>query len=341
MSDASASPVSRLPVPRRMIAVILLAPVVAAIALWAAGWSGARLAPRDLPIGVAGPRAATTPLERALDAREGAFDVHRYTDEAAAKDAIKDREVYGAVVATPQGPKLLTASAAGPVVAQMLSAAVAQQAPQGAPVPTEDVVPAPSADPRGAALSGSVLPLAIAGIGAGALVTLLQLRGVRAAGALIGAATLVGVVGAAIAGSWLDVITGNWWAEAAALALVALAIGSAVAGLAALIGPPGIGAVAMLIMLIGNPFSGVSSAPQLLPEPAGLIGQLMPPGAGASLVRSVAFFDGNGGGGPALTLGIWTVLGLLGVALGARRATRSTTATAAADRELTPVGSVG
>jgi hypothetical protein len=254
-------------------------------------------------------------VQKQLEAREGAFEIHRYADESAARDAIEDRTVYGAVVVTEQGPKLLTASAASPAVAQLLQQAVPQQA-DGAQVQTVDVIPASADDPRGAGLSSSVLPLALAGIAAGAVVTLLGLRGWRAAAALIGAAALVGAVAAAIAGSWLGIFTGNWWAEAGALGLSTLAVSAAVAGFAALLGSPGIGIGGFIVMLLGNPFSGASSAPEMLPEPVGAIGQWLPPGAGASLMRSVSFFDGAAASGPALTLAWWSALGLGAVLLG-------------------------
>ncbi|MGW1273787.1 ABC transporter permease, partial [Streptomyces sp. NPDC002491] len=322
-------------VTRRLIAVVLLVPAVAAMALWAFAWPAARTAPRDLPLGVAGPAAATAQLEQRLARHEGAFEIHRYADEAAARDAIEDRTVYGAVVVTADGPELLTASAASPVVAQLLQQAVTQQATvDGARVRTEDVVPAPSADPRGAALTASVLPLALAGIMAGAAVTLLGLRGVRAALALAGAAVLVGLVAAALAHSWLGVLTGDWWAEASVFALSTLAVSAAVAGCAALLGPAGIGAGALVMMFLGNPFSGAGSAPQMLPEPAGAIGQWLPPGAGTTLLRSAAFFDGAAATGPALTLSCWAALGLGAVLLGARLRSRAarTDATSAGER---------
>ncbi|MER6557267.1 ABC transporter permease [Streptomyces sp. NPDC001027] len=328
-------------VTRRLIAVVLLVPAVAAMALWAFAWPAARTAPRDLPLGVAGPAAATAQLEQRLARHEGAFEIHRYADEAAARDAIEDRTVYGAVVVTADGPELLTASAASPVVAQLLQRAVTQQATvDGARVRTEDVVPAPSADPRGAALTASVLPLALAGIMAGAAVTLLGLRGVRAALALAGAAVLVGLVAAALAHSWLGVLTGDWWAEASVFALSTLAVSAAVAGCAALLGPAGIGAGALVMMFLGNPFSGAGSAPQMLPEPAGAIGQWLPPGAGTTLLRSAAFFDGAAATGPALTLSCWAALGLGAVLLGTRLRSRAarTDATSAGERAPALVG---
>ncbi|MGW1358664.1 ABC transporter permease [Streptomyces chartreusis] len=338
MSTRSATP-QKSAASRRLIAVVLLVPLLAALALWAFAWPAARTAPRDLPLGVAGPAAATAQVERQLGRHEGAFDIHRYADEAAAREAIEDRTVYGAVVVTPRGPELLTASAASPAVAQLLQQAVTQQAAaEGSQVKTVDVVPAPESDPRGAGLTSSVLPLALAGMAAGAAVTLLGLRGVRAVGALVGVATLIGLVAASIAHSWLGVLTGDWWAEAGVFALTTLAVSGAVAGLAALVGTAGIGITAATIMLIGNPFSGAASAPQMLPEPVGAIGQWLPPGAGTTLLRSVSFFDGSAAIGPALTLTWWAALGLGAVLLGSALKARATSTEQAPERELATVG---
>ncbi|MFJ4080599.1 ABC transporter permease [Streptomyces iakyrus] len=325
---------------RHVIAVVVLVPVLAALALWAFAWPASRIAPRDLPLGVAGPPAAAAQVEKQLERHEGAFEIHRYADEAAARDAIEDRSVYGAVVVTPQGPELLTASAAGPAVAQFLQQAVGQQAAAGgAQVKTVDVVPAPASDPRGAVLNAAALPLALAGIAAGALVTLLGLRGIRAGLALLGASALVGMVAAGIAHSWLDALGGDWWAAAGVLGLCTLAMASAVAGLAALLGTAGIGIGAATVMLLGNPFSGATSAPQMLPEPAGAIGQWLPPGAGTTLLRSVSFFDGAAATGPALTLAWWTVLGLGAVLLGSSlKARKAGAEPAAGHREFSAVG---
>ncbi|MFV8184717.1 ABC transporter permease [Streptomyces sp. AF1B] len=337
MSPASATPARAHA--RRLIVVLVLVPAIAALALWAFAWPAARTAPRDLPLGVAGPAAATAPMEQQLTRHTGAFEIHHYADEASARAAVEDRTVYGAVVATPHGPKLLTASAASPVVAQLLQQAVTKQAAAtGTQVRTDDVVAAPATDPRGAALNAGVLPLALAGIAAGAVITLIGLRGVRAVIALVGSAALVGAAAAGITDSWLGVLTGDWWTEAGALGLATLAVSGAVAGLGALLGPAGIGIASGLVMLFGNPFSGASSAPQMLPEPVGTIGQWLPPGAGTTLLRSVSFFDGAAATGPALTLTWWAVLGLGAVLLGSALKGRPKTARTATERDLAPVG---
>ncbi|MFE6133277.1 ABC transporter permease [Streptomyces sp. NPDC056437] len=322
----------------RAIAVMALVPTLVALALWAFAWPAARTAPRDLPIGVAGPASAVTQVEQRLEQRPDAFEVHRYTDEAAAREAIEDRVVYGAVVVTPEGPQLLTASAASPVVAGLLRGAVTAQAPAGEPVKVTDVVAAPAGDPRGSGLASSILPLALAGVAAGVMVTVLGLRGSRAALALTGAAALVGLTAAALTHSWLGLLSGNWWAEAGVLGLTVLAIAGAVAGFAALLGTRGIAVGSLLMVLIGNPFSGAASAPELLPDPAGMIGQWLPPGAGAQLLRSVSYFGGNGAGGAVLTLSLWAALGLAAVLAGGRSAQPATASQESQRPVPAPVG---
>ena len=144
--------------------VVLAVPVVVAITLSTFAWPAANLGPRDLPLGVAGPARATVPLEARLAQRQGAFDVHRYADAAAATKAIEDREVYGAVVATPDRPTLFIASAASPTVAGLLRKNFA-----AARARVLDVVPADRDDPRGTAFTSMILPLVLAGLIAGAV----------------------------------------------------------------------------------------------------------------------------------------------------------------------------
>jgi hypothetical protein len=287
---------------RPKVAAILIVPVVVAIVLTLFAWPNARLEPRDLPVGVVGP-APAMPADK--------FDVHRYADEGAARDAIEDREVYGAFVTGPGGPKVLTASAASPAVAQMLGHAAAEQQ-----APVEDVA---SGGPRGAALASSVLPLVLAGILTGVLATVLASGALARAGLVLGGSLLAGLAATAIVQPWLDVVGGDWVANAAALSLTVAAIASVIAGLKALFGERGVALGALTMILVGNPFSGVGSAPELLPEPVGGLGQALPPGAGGNLLRSTGFFDGAAASGHVWVLAAWAVAGLaLVFAAGAR-----------------------
>ena len=69
-------------------------------------WAFARPAARTVAT------AATAQVKKQLEQRKPAFEIHRYADEAAARDAIEDRTVYGAVVVAPEGPELAVACAA-------------------------------------------------------------------------------------------------------------------------------------------------------------------------------------------------------------------------------------
>ena len=250
----------------RAVAIVVV-PIVVAIVLTLFAWPQAKVGPRDVPVGVAGSPA----VERQLAAQEGRFDVHRYGSEAAVRAAIEDREVYGGFVATPDGPKVLTASAGSPAVAQMLTHAAAEG---GAAVQVEDVV---ASGPSGGAVPASVLPLMIAGLLTGAVAAAAGGSAVRRLGLVVAGSLLAGVAATAIVQSWLDVVGGDWVANAAGLSLTVLAIAGLAAGLAALMGKAGLLLAAATMVFVGNPFSAVGSGPEMLPEPAGAIGRLLPP----------------------------------------------------------------
>jgi hypothetical protein len=209
--------------------VVLLVPVLAALALAAFAWPAAGLAPRDLPVGVVGPETAVAAIQQRLAGGGEAVELHRYPDQAAARAAIADREVYGAMILAPDGAGVLTASAASPVVAQLLEqagsglAAATGGDPAGAAgdaaaapaVRVVDVVPADADDPRGAALASSLLPLVLAGMAAGLLVWLGDGSGAARAAALVAAAAVAGLAAAGIAQGWLGVLGGDWWSTPA------------------------------------------------------------------------------------------------------------------------------
>ena len=207
----------------------------------------------------------------------------------------------------------MTASAASPTVAALLTENLV-----GSQVKVEDVVPADPDDPRGAAFGSMGLPLVVAGIITGVIITLLGRPGLGAVGILVAVAALSGLVTIVMVQGWLGIIEGPWLLNAAVLSLGVLAIGSVVTGLAALIGPAGIGVAALLMVFVGNPWSGIASAPELLPQAAGFIGQLLPPGASGQLLRSTAFFDSAGAGRHLAVLLVWIAVGLGAILAGAR-----------------------
>jgi hypothetical protein len=116
--------------------------------------------------------------------------------------------------------------------------------------------------------------------------------------------------------SWLGILPENYLPNATAIGLFALAAAALVAGLGAAIGRAGLGLGAVVVFLIGNPLSGVAAAPELLPQPWGELGQWLPVGAGASLLRSAAYFGWAGGAQALWMLTGTAVLGLILVAAG-------------------------
>ncbi|MFF7942128.1 hypothetical protein ACFZC5_20650 [Nocardia gamkensis] len=319
---------------QRAFALGIGAALLQALMLIAFAWPAANIAPRDLPLAVTGPQAAMV-TGKLAEHSPGAFEITTPADEAAARAAIEDREVYGAIVTGDGPPRVLVASGASPAVAQQLTQ-IGQQL-SGAPAArVEDVVAADSDDPRGTAFGAMVLPLVMSGIAAGVLLSLL-IPGIG--GKVIGLATFGvtgGLLGMAIIQGWMSVVPGSYLVLAAVAGLVSFAVAGAVVGLAAVLGRPGIGIAALTMLLIGNPFSAATSAPELLPQPWGAVGQLLPPGAAASLLRSVAFFDGAAATGPLVVLLVWSALALalLGVAALRGRPVQ----TSAAARTAVPVG---
>ncbi|XRQ03490.1 hypothetical protein ACN3XK_43760 [Actinomadura welshii] len=314
---------------RRAAGVAAVAALLQLVMIIAFAWPAARTAPRDVPVLVAGPQAAAV-AERLDREAPGAFDVRTLRDEAAAREALAGREAYGAIVTGPAGPKVLTASAASPVVAQRLGAMArllaADAPPPGPPGPSspsappvEDVVAADPGDPRGAGFGALALPLVMSGLAAAVLLTFaVPAAAWRAAGVLLFAA-LGGLGVAAVAQGWLSLLPGSYFAVAGAMSLAILAVTGTVAGLTAALGRPGLGAGALTMLLLGNPLSAATSAPEMLPQPWGDLGQLLPPGAAATLLRSVAFFDGAGAAGPLAVLGAWAAAGFALLAAGALR----------------------
>jgi uncharacterized membrane protein YeaQ/YmgE (transglycosylase-associated protein family) len=307
------------PVPRRVIAVAVLIPIGLGLLVSWFAWPAREIEPRDLPVVVAGPQPAAGAFASQLAAaRPGAFTVTVVDTEAAADDALRHRGAYAAFVLTGSAPALHTASAASPAVAQALTA-LAQQLGRGPTVAVVDVVPGTADDPRGAGFGSGFLPLVLAGLVAGVLLSFLVPTWRSRLAGVFGYAVIAGLVGSLVL-VWLGLVPGSsYLACAPALSLVALAISSAVTGLGALLGRPGIALAVLVIFLFGIPISAVAAAPELLPQPWGTVGQLLPAGAAGNLLRSAAFFDWHGAAGPLWTLAAWAVGGLILVVIGRAR----------------------
>jgi hypothetical protein len=321
--------------------VALLAGIVTLV-LVAFTWPSVRSTVHDIPVAVAGPgstvQAVTDKLEQAAP---GAYVVTAVDDTAAAERAILDREVYGAIDVSTGQPQVLVASAASPVIAQNLRAVASGLGGAGAgaapATPVTDVVPLTAEDPRGSGLAAAGLPMVMGGLAGAALLTnLVEGRRRRLVGAL--AYTVVaGLSVSAILNIWLGAIDGSFWAEAGSITLAIGSITFTILGLETLLGVAGLGLGAVLMMLLGNPLAGGATAPEMLPGWTGTLGQLLPPGAGISLLRSVSFFDGHGAQPHLWVLVGWLVLGLVLSLVGGLRHRRARAATAEPSPTPVPV----
>ncbi|MDQ4053041.1 MAG: hypothetical protein M3237_10115, partial [Actinomycetota bacterium] len=286
-----------------------------AVLLTAFTWPTSQLEPRSLPVVVAGPDDAADRFGDQLGQRAGddAFDVSPVADRAAAVDALRDREAYAGFVPSPDGQvEILVASAASPVVAQLLGEMAGDLDAE-----VTDIVAAPADDPRGATFGAGALPLVLGGLLTGAVASLALSTARQRIATALGTSASSGLVLAGVLQGWLDVLEGSYWADAGVIALGIAAISLSVVGLGTILGHTGIGLAALTMLLVGNPLSGITSAPELLP--LGWLGQLLPPGATGTALRSTAFFDGAGSGLPLLVLTCWTLAGLaLAVAPGRR-----------------------
>ncbi|MEV6292858.1 ABC transporter permease [Streptomyces sp. NPDC051896] len=336
---------------RRVAIMAVALPLVISLAVMAYAWPAARIAPRDLPVGIVGTSTASQgAVEGLAHSEPGGFDFRLYPDEASARSGIRERDVYGAFVVTPGSLTVLESTAASPTVAQLLGKAGQQLAahaskaaadraasaahgmsarskrgkagaekPARIRVGTVDVVQTSADDPRGVVFSSALLPLTICSIMIALVIAMsLRLRPVSRLMALIvmsGAAALGVYV---VAQGFLGALPHDHLATWASLALTIFAISATTAGAVALVGSAGLGLSAALMVFVGNPFSGSTSAPELLPKAVEDIGQWLPPGAGASLVRGTAYFNGNDSAGHIAVLALWSVLGLAAVLFGHR-----------------------
>lgn len=309
------------------VAALIALGVSALLSVFA--WPVVHTAPNKLPVGLVTGQTMGERLPRLLErSLPGAFNFKIYHDEAGARTAILEREVYGAVLLDPARPadfKVLTASAGGPAVAQVLTGMGNQigtlLAASGFAAPTvEDVIPTTADDPRQATLAAIVLPLVITGYVSGFLLPTRLLRRRERIGATGVVALLAGFSLASVVQFGFQTIVGSFLTNGLVFSLAVGAVVALVMGLRASLGLRGLGLAAVVLMLVSNPFSALTSAPEMLPGVWGMVGQLLPLGAFGHLLRSVAFFGGNGAVLPLWVLFGWITFGCALMLLGSRQA---------------------
>jgi hypothetical protein len=138
-----------------------------------------------------------------------------------------------------------------------------------------------------------------------------------------------GLVAAFVTNVLVGAFHGHFLAIWGLAALYVLALGLPIVAFQLFLGVAGVAVGAVMFLVIGNPASGGSSAPELLPGFWRLLSQLLPPGAATTAMRDVVYFHGHGMANALIVLGTYAVLGAIIVfTVSTARARRRTTAAA-------------
>src|SRR5438094_7647728 len=287
--------------------------------------------PHDIPVGLVGPAPAVEQISSAFATNApGVFAFTTYGNEADAVAGIDSRSVDGALVIGQGGPRLIVAGAAGDAVTGVITAAftsVFQK--QGQALPVETIHPFAAGDPHGLILFFVVLAIVVSTLIAQALVGLRRGAGFVTQAALVVVYAVVAAPVAMCLATWIagDYGPGSWCATAF-VALASAAIGAVVAGMAALLGRPGVALAALVAVLLDLVCSGGPIGSQLLPDAYRLLAPGMPAGPLYSAIRGALYFDGAGVGEPVLVLVAW-LAGRVVLLAGGRLAHRARPSTAA------------
>jgi hypothetical protein len=268
--------------------------------------------PHKLPIGIVGPPAVADAAGAQLArAAPGAFEVHPYRSLTSARTAVLHRSVYGAFQPVPH-PVLLVASAASPPVAVLLQRTFGAAASRsGRALAVHDLVPLPASDSSGATSYSAILSLIIAGLAGTTLIYTFsrhrpeKVRVLATVALGVGAGLITALITNVIVGAFSDHFFQVWGVAT----LFVLAISLPIAAFQVIFGIPGTAIGAFLFLVIGNPASGGSSAPELLPGFWRTLSQILPPGAAVTSMRDVVYFHGHGSFHALVVLAIYAVLG--------------------------------
>lgn len=290
--------------------------------------------PHRIPIAVVAPPAVAPSLAARLGQGE-ALAPQVTADARVARRAIDTREVYAAFVAGPgSSDRLIVAPTASSAVAEILPPALRRAEPPGRSLTVQTVKPLPADDPRGLSpfylvvgwLVGGYIAATVLGLARGGSARRRRNAGRRLA--VLGVYAVVsGLLGVLVVQQLVGVLDGNTLALAAVGTLRVFATGAATAALQSLLGIAGTALAVLVFVAIGNPASAGPLASELLmPGVFRMVGPLLPPGAGTTLVRNTTYFDANALAGPLLVRASYAAVGSLLVLLTAHRRVGSSTA---------------
>ncbi len=264
----------------------------------------------ELPVGVVGPASVADTIAAALEAKApGAFVISSLSCAAAARTAIHEREIAGALVVGSGRPLIMVASANGEATSNVISGALAAVVGAlGQSAALEDVQSLPVSDSRGLVPFFLVLGVSVSAF-IFQVVSRLRSGPFHFTGgstSTVGFAILDGFL-AALAVSVVLGFDESYWLLAGVCTLLALAVAAATAACYGLFGKAGVGVAGLVLILLGNASSGSVIGSAFLAQPFRSLSPVLPAGPGLEATRSTLYFEGAGLGWSLWTLALWIV----------------------------------
>ncbi|MFE7440534.1 hypothetical protein ACFU7X_08730 [Streptomyces chartreusis] len=284
---------------RRAVIGMLVALGICAVmqSLFATTYMSAGHAPKasNLPFGVVGSSPVLAAAEKNISLK-----VTQYPNEAAAKTAMDEARVYGALVSSGGTNTLIVVPSLSDLAPLDLAVRFEEAArATGQKVKVQQYAPHPLAakDPFGLVQALMLVPLLIGGYMSS---TLLMAATGRAAGRwraaqLAGFAVISGLVIDLIVCYWLEGFpSSKFWIVWPICSLIVAVVAFVAAILQKLLGPIGTLVTVVLMILLGNPSSGGASGVPYLPAFWRDLGPYLPPRNGYILLHHTIYFDGHG-----------------------------------------------
>ena len=283
---------------RAMIAIVAALGVCAIMqCLFATTYMSAEHAPKaaDMPFGAVGSSPVLTAAQKTISLK-----VTQYPNESAAKTAIDQAQIFGALITSGTSSTLIVVpsiSDLAPLDLAVRFQDAAKSAGQKITVQQYAPVPLPAKDPFGLVQGLMLIPLLIGGYMSA---TLLMAATGKAAGrwraaTLAGFAIVAGLVVDLVVCFWLQgYASSKFWIVWPICSLIIAVVALVAAVLQKLIGAAGTLLTIIVIMLLGNPSSGGATGVPYLPAFWRDLGPYLPPRNGYILLHHTIYFNGHG-----------------------------------------------
>ncbi|WP_405009804.1 hypothetical protein [Kitasatospora sp. NBC_01539] len=302
-ADAAEAPAARATGPknggRKTVVRVLAALAIAAVmqCLFTVNYISSAHEPvaTNMPFGATGQSPLLAAAQKNLSLK-----VTLYPDEQAAKEAIDQARIYGALIPGRTSTTLLVVPSISDVAPLDLAANFELAARKlGKPLSVKQYAPHPLAkkDPFGLVPSMMLVPLLVGGYMASTLLRAVtgSATGRRRLTALLGFSALAGLAMNLVVGPWLQGYPlEKFWIVWPVLSLVIAGVALVAAVLQKLLGAVGTLVTVIVIVLFGNPSSGGANGVPYLPAFWRDIGPFLPPRNAYLLLRNTIYFDGHG-----------------------------------------------